>query len=120
MAYGDNLLNLNWQQNYSYATNSAGGQKMSRPETVFTTSEDAVFGPDNGSSKNYFTINSDALNEPRIIRIRFDVNTGLVDYFKFNLSSTSTFHVIGYEMNYSGTDMLALNQRVNIQKGQPN
>lgn len=119
MAFGDNTISLVWLQNYSFVEKSAGSQKMSKPEQIFTTSEDPVLGPNNGASKNYFTIGSSYVQEPRIIRIRFDVNTGLVDNFRFVLSSASTFHVIGYDINYSGTSQLALNQRINIQKGQP-
>lgn len=119
LAYGDNLLTLAWGQDYSYVTTSAGGQKMARSEQVFTTKEDAVLGPNNGASKNYFTVNSSVIQEPRIIKLRWDVNTGLVSHFKFVLASSAAFHVVGHTINYTEADQLPLNQRINIQKGQP-
>lgn len=119
LAYGDNLLNLEWRQDYSYVTNSAGGQKMAKSEKVFTTGEDPVLGPNNGASKNYFTVGVSPLQEPRVIRLRWDVNTGLVDHFKYAVYSTSAFHVLGIDIHYSDTEQMPLNQRINLQQGQP-
>jgi hypothetical protein len=119
LAYGDNLLQLTWQQDYSFIQYSAGGQKMAKSEKVFTTGEDPVLGPDNGASKNYFTIGSSTIQEPRVIRLRWDVNTGLVDHFKFFVTGSDTFHVLGIDVHYSDTDQMPLNQRINLQMGQP-
>lgn len=119
LAYGDNLLTLEWRQDYSYVTNSAGGQKMAKSEKVFTTGEDPVLGPNNGASKNYFTVGVSPLQEPRVIRLRWDVNTGLVDHFKYAVYSTSAFHVLGIDIHYSDTEQMPLNQRINLQQGQP-
>ena len=119
LAYGDTQISLTWQQDYSHVEYNAGAQKQAKSEFLFTTQEDAVFGPDNGASKNYFTVNSSALQEPRIVRLRWDVNTGLVDHFKWSLYGLSTFHVLGVDIHYSDVEQLPLNQRINIQKGQP-
>lgn len=120
IAYGDTQIALSWSQDYSYVQNNAGLQKMARTENLFTTSEDPVLGPDNGASKNYFDIGNSAVQEPRRIRMRWDVKTGLVDTFKWNLTSTSTFHVLAADINFeSNSSMIPLNQRINLQKGQP-
>ena len=119
LAYGDTTLTLSWQQDYTYVENNAGAQKMAKTEQVFTTLEDAVLGPNNGASKNYFTVGTSRLQEPRIVRLRWDVNTGLVDFFKWKVVSASTFHVIGAAINYTDVDQLPLNQRINLQRGQP-
>jgi len=119
IAYGDTEISLVWQQDYSYVENSGGTQKMAKTEVLGTVKEDPVFGPDNGASKNYFTVNSSTLQEPRIVRLRWDVNTGLVDHFKWSLYGLSTFHLLGVDINYGDVDQLPLNQRINMQKGQP-
>jgi hypothetical protein len=119
MAYGDTEVSLTWQQDYSYVVNAGGTQKQAKTEFLFTKQEDPVFGPDNGASKNYFTVGSSPLQEPRIVRLRWDVNTGLVDHFKWSLYGLSTFHLLGVDINYSDVDQLPLNQRINTQKGQP-
>jgi hypothetical protein len=92
---------------------------MAKTEVLGTVKEDPVFGPDNGASKNYFTVNSSTLQEPRVVRLRWDVNTGLVDHFKWSLYGLSTFHLLGVDINYGDVDQLPLNQRINMQKGQP-
>lgn len=120
ISYGDTTVNLTWSQDYSATEYSAGAQKLARTETLFTTKEDAVFGPDSGASKNYFTVGKSSLQEPRRIRLRWDVQTGLVDTFKWTLSGFNTFHVVSADINFeSATNMIPLNQRINIQKGQP-
>lgn len=119
LAYGDTTLTLSWGQDYSYVSNNAGAQKMARSEQLFTTKEDAVFGPDNGASKNYFRVNSSVLQEPRVVRVRWDVNTGLVDHFKWSVVSSNTFHVLGIDINYTPVEQIPLNQRINQQRGQP-
>jgi len=119
LAYGDTTMTLVWQQDYSYSPNNAGNQKMAKTEQLFTVKEDPVLGPDNGASKNYFTVGESQLQEPRIIRLRWDVSTGLVDFFKWSVLSSSTFHVLGATINYTDVDQLPLNQRINIGRGQP-
>jgi hypothetical protein len=119
LAYGDTTLTLSWQQDYSYTENNAGSQKMAKSEQVFTSKEDPVLGPNNGASKNYFTVGKSPLQEPRIVKLRWDVNTGLVDYFRWSVISASTFHVVGAAINYTDVDQLPLNQKINLQKGQP-
>ena len=117
--YGDTTMNLTWQNDFSFVLYDAGNQKMAKAETLFTVKEDPVVGADNGASKNYFAPGKQALQEPRRMRLRWDVRTELVDTFKFTVSSATTFHVLGVDVNYETTVMLPLNQRINQQKGQP-
>lgn len=119
IGYGDTEMNLTWQNDFSYEVNDAGNQKMAKSEKLFTVNEDPVVGADNGASKNYFVPGKQALQEPRRMRLRWDVNTGLVDTFKFTVSSPTTFHVLGVDVNYEAVAMIPLNQRINLQRGQP-
>ena len=119
IGYGDTQLNLTWQNDYSFTTYDAGNQKMAKTEKLFTVNEDPVVGADNGQSKNYFAAGTQAIQEPRRMRLRWDVNTQLVDTFKFTVSSDTTFHVLGVDVNFEAVPMIPLNQRINTQRGQP-
>jgi hypothetical protein len=122
VSYGDNLVELDWGYDYDPTWYSAGGQKISKPELVFTSKEDPVFGPiDATITKSTFRIAQDSLRGGRIVVIRWDVNTQLADNFRFRVKQTSgkPFHILGFNVNYNSTDQLPLNQRTRIQKGQP-
>jgi hypothetical protein len=120
IAFGDIDLLLNWSQDYSSVVTSAGVQKQAMAETLYTPEEDAVLGPDNGLSKNYFTIGTSSLQEPRLVRLRWDVNTKLVTTFRFRLETEGhPFHLLGYSINFDTRSQQALSQRINLGKGQP-
>ncbi len=120
VSYGDNAIKLDWGYDYETTWNSAGTQKASKPEIVFTTKEDPVFGADKPSeTKVPFKIGTSALKAGRIVTIRWDVNTGLVDNFRFRLRANTPYHVLGFTINYTSVDQLPLNQRTRLQKGQP-
>ena len=120
IAFGDVDLLLNWSQDYSSVVTSAGTQKQAMAETLYTPTEDPVLGPDTGLSKNYFTIGTSSLQEPRLVRLRWDVNTKLVTTFRFRLETEGhPFHLLGYTINFDTRSQQALNQRINLGKGQP-
>ena len=121
IAYGDNTIELEWGNDYDSKWNSAGSQKQSKPELVFTTKEDPVFGPANPAvTKSSFTVGTSALKGVRVIYLRWDVNTGLVDNFRFRLKCAgSPFHLLNYKLNFDTRQQLPLNQRTRVQKGQP-
>lgn len=122
VTYGDNLVELDWGFDYDVVWNPAGGQKIAKPETLFTSNEDPVFGPSNTSvTKSPFTIGTDALRGGRVVTIRWDVNTKLVENFRFRIKQTEgkPFHMLGFNINYGTSDITALNQRTRLAKGQP-
>ena len=122
VSYGDNLIKLDWGGDYDITWYEAGGQKISKPELVFTENEDPVFGPEaQAISKVPFKIGTSALRAGRIVVVRWDVNTKLVDNFRFRLrgENGSTFHILGFSINYSTSDQSPLNQRAGLQRPQP-
>ena len=121
IAFGDNEIELEWGYDYDSTWYSAGTQKQAKPETVFTTKEDPVFGPtDRTITKVPFTVGTSALKGVRVIYVRWDVNTGLVDNFRFRLKRTgSPFQLINYNINFDTKQQLPLNQRTRVQRGQP-
>ena len=121
VSYGDNPVLLEWGQDYDVVWNSAGNCKISKPELIYTLNEDPVFGPvDLTISKHTFIIGNDSLKSGRIVVIRWDVNTQLVDNFRFRVSQENgkPFHILGFTINYSSRDQAPLNQRATTQ-GQP-
>ena len=121
VSYGDNPVFLDWGYDYDTTWYAAGSQKISKPEKVFTTTEDPVFGPaDTTITKNPFTIGTDQLRGGRIVVIRWDVSTQLVDNFRFRIRQPDgkPFHILGFEINFSTGGGLPLNQRI-TKRGQP-
>jgi len=128
LSYGDNPLQLQYATDYDAEFTTAGEQKQALNERVFTSKEDPVFGASDPTiSKNFFTINQSSLQDGRIIRLRYDVNTQLVNQFKFRIKTqpaitgspaNSTFHLLSFHINYDSRDQMALNQNTRLQRGQ--
>lgn len=120
LSMGDNPLYLDYGVDHSSNWLQAGGVKQAKAETLFTTSEDAVLGPAVSTvSKNFFKVGISPLKEPRILRLRWDVNTSLVDFFRFRLRSSGTpFQFLSLHLNYSTSDIAPLNTASRA-KGQP-
>jgi len=113
IAFGDNEVTLEWGMDYDSTWNSAGSQKISKPEVIFTIKEDAVFGPADATvTKSPFKVGTSPLKGIRVVNIRFDVNTQLTDNFRFRIRREgSPFHLLGYKINFNNRDQLALNQK---------
>lgn len=113
LSYGDNNLQLSYATDHSFEYNLASSQKQNRPETLYTASEDPVAGPEDRSiSKNFFKINDSRLQNGRITRLRYDVNTGLINNFKFKIECEgpqTPFHIISFHINYSTSHQQTLN-----------
>ncbi len=122
ISYGNLELELFWAQDYDYEFISAGLQTQNRPETYKTSSEDPVFGPVNAQvAKNYFSPGK-RLQDARITRIRWDVNTKLVSNFKFRLEPQNPgepFHLVTFHLYSDSREHKALNSRVRAGRGQP-
>ena len=120
MSFGDYDIGLDWGQDYDSTWNAAPSQKPSKSELVFTKSEDPVAGPANAAiTKVPFTIGTSALKDGRIIRIRWDVSTALVDNFRFRLKSTNSMHILSFNVTFDSNDQLPLNQKPRSNSGQP-
>jgi len=131
ISQGDNPLELFYATDFDNKFYPCTGQKQTLSERAFTTSEDPVFGDvNNAVSKSFFGIGTSATQDGRIIRIRFDVNTTLINQFKFRLQTTNPpqaagvitkqtpFHLLSFHINYDLRDQMAINQSTNLQKGQ--
>lgn len=115
ISYGNLPLQLLYATDYGYTFNSAGTQKQNKSETVMTTSEDPVFGPTNTAAKKFFTVGTSNLQDGRVTTIRWDVNTSLVNNFKFKLTNeaASPFHLLNIHLVFNEGNITTLNQRAN-------
>jgi len=120
ISFGDYNIGLDWGQDYDSLWYSAPKQKPSKSEILFTTKEDPVFGSADATvTKVPFTVGISPLKEGRIIRIRWDVQTGLVDNFRFRLQSTEPMHLLSYNISYESNNQMPLNQKPRTNSGQP-
>ena len=119
ISYGDNPFDFSYQVDYDYTLTETTGQKQASANKLFTSKELPVMGPSDLSvSKAPFVIGKDALSDGRIIRLRYDVRTGYVSRFKFNIKSLKAFHILNYDIKYDTKDIPSINQNVRLQRGQ--
>ena len=119
LSFGDNPFTFSYQVDYDYAITSTTGQKQASANKIFTSKELPVMGPtDLSISKNPFVIGTSSLSDGRLIRLRYDIRTGYIARFKFNIKSLKGFHILNYDINYDTKDIPTLNQNVRLQRGQ--
>ena len=120
IAFGDVDLELLWAADFNSTTRSAGSQKQAKSEILNTTLADPMAGPIVSPTKSSFIVGTSMLQDSRMIRCRWDVNTQLIETFNFRLESLGVpFHLLSYDINFDSRSQQALNQRVNLAKGQP-
>ena len=119
VAYGDNPITLEWGADYDSEWRSGGTQKATKPELAFTSSADAVLG-NTALTKSPFKIGESIIKGQRVVVIRWDVVTGLVDNFRFRLIADGhPLHLIGFSVLYNSAAQKPLNQRIRSKSGQP-
>jgi hypothetical protein len=50
--------------------------------------------------------------DPKITRLRWDVNTGLVSHFQFRLITTNRIQVVRFQINFIGGSVKTPNTRM--------
>jgi hypothetical protein len=121
LSFGDNGFDFYYSTDYAFEEESTTTQKQAKSETVFTSKEDAVFGEVDASiTKVPFTVDESVLRVGRLITLRYDVNTQLIDQFKFGIRTTNEqqFHLVSFNLLSDAVGMPSLNQSTRVQKGQ--
>ena len=119
MSKGDTTFDFYYQKDYSYVTSNTTAQKQAKPETVFTKNENSVFGAaDLTVTKVTHIVNTSVITDENLIHVRYDVNTGLMNQFKFGLKGTAPFHLVSYNILFDTVEMPVLNQATRLQRGQ--
>ena len=123
IAYGDIGMTMDYQVDYSPTRNFTTAQKQTEGKVLYTDKEPPVSvgpaGPD-GITKNPWVINSSEVQGERKVRLRFDVNTGLINQFRFRVMGDIRvpFTIMGYRLNVNSEATPLINQSTNLQKGQ--
>lgn len=119
MSYGDNGFDFSYAIDYAYEASQTSTQKQAKGETVFTSKEYAVLGPaDVTVTKNPFVIGTSVVNEGRLIQLRYDCATELMNQFKFSIKSQTPFHILSYNLLYDDVELPVLNQNTRLKRGQ--
>lgn len=130
VAEGDTEMSLSYWTDYVDTENLVLSEKMTESKVVFTTSEPPVSVSSTEAydtiTKNPFTVVSlgqvsdTKVQQARKVRLRFDVNTGLCNQFKFEVqgSQNQPMNIIGYKLNLNTEATPRINQNTRLQKGQ--
>jgi hypothetical protein len=119
MSMGDTSFDFYYQTDYQYEINNTTNQKQAKSDTVFTVNENPVFGPADATvTKVPFTIGQSRVTNGTLIHLRYDVNTGLINQFKWGISGKLPFHVVSYNLLYDTVELPVLNQSTNLKRGQ--
>ena len=125
IAQGDTELNLDYVKDFALDYTTAATQKQADGKIVFTKSEPPVTVDSTAVyskiTKSAFTVNSSRIYNERRLRLRYDINTGLSDNFKFKVSpkDNECFQLIGYKIDHKAQEIPIMNQAIRRNKGQP-
>ena len=109
---GDNGIELQWAQDWGYKFTSAGTVIPQIGEVVGSTSEQPVYSPAPTGSPVVASWDKSEWQDPKITRLRWDVNTGLVSHFQFRLITTNRIQVVRFQINFIGGSVKTPNTRM--------
>jgi len=100
---GNNPIELLWAQDWGYSFTSAGTVPLQVGDYLGSKLEQATYSPAIGGTvtqKNIATYNASNWEEPRVTRLRWDVQTGLVSHFQFKILSANHMQIVRFQINY--------------------
>lgn len=112
---GNNPIELQWAQDWGYTYNSAGTVPIQVGDYLGGKTEQATYAPAGVSTftqTNVAVWDSSNWEEPRVTRLRWDVNTGLVSQFQFRILSSNHMQIVKYQINYIGGSVKTPNVRM--------
>ena len=111
VTFGHNTINLDYATDYGTDYTAAGAVAPAVVDIYGGSSEDVVYGTSSNPYDSVAIIASSKWTHGRVTRIRWDVRTGLITWFRWRLRSTSKFHVLMYRTEYVPGDRRILNVR---------
>ena len=99
---GHNEIELLTAVDYRDDGTTAGTRPTAVAEQYGTTNEDSIYNPTIAGpfDKSIAVIGTSQWGEARTARLRWDVNTGLVSWFRFSIRSSSYFQIVSYQLEY--------------------
>jgi hypothetical protein len=110
LTMGNNPIELQWSQDYRWAWNSAGLVAPQIGDYVGSKEEQPTYSPTTGPV--VATWDSTYWEDPRVTRLRWDVRTGLVSHFQYQIISSNLMQIVRYQMNFLGSSVKTPNTRM--------
>tara|TARA_R110000787_G_scaffold284982_2_gene399452 strand:- start:10716 stop:12902 length:2187 start_codon:yes stop_codon:yes gene_type:complete len=112
LSYGNNEIELEYAEDWKDSYTSAGTAPITVAEYFATTAEDVLLGPTTAKEdKSKAVLDTAPWAQQRVVRVRWDVNTGLVSHFKFRLKGSSSFQIVSYQLCYNPGGRKSLNSK---------
>lgn len=115
---GNNPILLEWASDWSYDWQAAGTVPLQVADTSGTPFEAATYfpplvsPPPTSRQGNSAVWDTSKWEEPRVTRLRWDVNTGLVSWFAFRIVSSNHMQIVKYQINVIGSTVKTPNTRM--------
>ena len=104
-------LTLEYFSDYTFAATTGGTSAPMIIEKYETaTSEPVWYSATPGKVKNLASW-GDNWSNGQLCRVRFDIHTGLVSQFKFRLKAGAPFHLISYQIEFTGSEQKTITRR---------
>ena len=104
-------LTLEYFSDYGFTATTGGTSAPMIIEKYETaTSEPVWYSATPGKIKNLAKW-GDNWSNGQVCRVRFDVHTGLVSQFKFRLKAGAPFHLISYQIEFTGSEQKTITRR---------
>ena len=115
LTMGHNEVELLSAVEYRSDDTSTGKRPTAFAHLYGTVNEDSLLAPATGPfDKSVAVLGTSKWGEARSCKVRWDVNTGLVGWYRFTLKSRATFQVVSFQILYSVSD----NPTINIKAGE--
>ena len=95
---GSNGIELLWATDWGYEFKSAGTVSLQVGDVYNTKFEQATYTPTTGANPAEY--DASKWEEPRVTRVRWDVQTGLVSHFQFRVQSANHMQIVRFQINY--------------------
>ena len=110
ITYGHNEIDLLSAVEYRSDDTASGSRPTAFAPLYGTVNEDSLFAPATGPfDKSVAVIGTSKWGEARSCKVRWDVNTGLVGWYRFTLKSRSAFQVVSFQIHFTVSDMPTIN-----------
>jgi len=109
LTMGNNGIELQWSYDYTWEFNSAGTVVPQIGDYVGSAEEQPTYSPTTGTVVS--TWDSTVWEDPRVTRLRWDVRTGLVSHFQYQIITSNVIQIVRYQMNFLGSSVKTPNTR---------
>lgn len=112
---GHNEIELLSATDYRDDNTSSGLRPTAFAPLYGSANEDTLFQPATGPfDKAKAVVGTTLWGEQKTARLRWDINTGLISWYRFTVRSRSLFQIVSYNITYTTSD----NSTLNIPAGQ--